>query len=255
MNKVNDLIFEQLLQLSLTLGKPEQDLVILGDGNTSAILDDETFWVKASGSYLHQITAEGFTRVRLVPLLEMIDDTTLSDSEVEKIFSSSKVDSSARHPSIETLLHALAYSLCGACFVGHTHPIAVNSILCSQNAREALSGHIFTETALYLGDVPLIVPYADPGLPLARILKQELVNYLDKYSQPPRVFYLLNHGLVALGQTTQEVENITAMTVKSARILLGTYALGGPKFISQAEVERITSRTDEEYRRKLANRK
>jgi hypothetical protein len=35
--------------------------------------------------------------------------------------------------------------------------------------------------------------------------------------------------------------------------LLGTYAVGGPNFISEAEVKRITARPDEEYRRKLAN--
>ena len=66
---------------------------------------------------------------------------------------------------------------------------------------------------------------------------------------------LLNHGLVALGDTAEEVENITAMAVKAARILLGTYAVGGPNFLPQADMDRITTRPDEELRRKLANRK
>jgi len=76
---------------------------------------------------------------------------------------------------------------------------------------------------------------------------------LQRHSEPPRVFYLLNHGLVALGNTPQEVENITAVAVKSARILLGTYAVGGPNFLPQADVDRITNRPDEEIRRRLAN--
>ncbi len=54
-----------------------------------------------------------------------------------------------------------------------------------------------------------------------------------------------NHGLIALGRTAQEVENITAMAVKAARVLLGTYALGGPHFLSPAAVDRIHTRPDE----------
>jgi len=247
-------IFEQLLSLSRRLGEPERDLVILGDGNTSAKIDEDTFWVKASGAYLHQIPSDGFTRMRLSPLLEMIDHDTKSDTDIQRRLASAKINASERHPSIETLVHALAYSLCGASFVGHTHPIALNSILCSRDARQALNGHLFSESTLYLGKTPLIVPYTDPGLPLARKLKQELLRHLEQHGESPRVFYLLNHGFVALGKTANEVENITAMAVKAARILLGTYAIGGPNFLPQADVDRIVTRSDEEFRRNLANR-
>lgn len=254
MNKKEDAILEQLIGLSRRLGEPERDLVILGDGNTSARVDDDTFFVKASGSYLHQISADGFTKVHLSPILEMIDDTAKSDTDIQKGLTSVKVDPSGRHPSIETFLHALAYSFCGASFVGHTHPISLNSILCSHDARQALSGHLFSESALYLGNPPLILTYADPGMSLARNLKRELASHLKRHGKAPRVFYLLNHGLVALGNTAQEVENITAIAVKSARILLGTYAVGGPNFLHQADVDRIIVRPDEEFRRELANK-
>jgi ribulose-5-phosphate 4-epimerase/fuculose-1-phosphate aldolase len=42
---------------------------------------------------------------------------------------------------------------------------------------------------------------------------------------------LQNHGLVALGSSPQEVMDITEMMVKTARILMNTYALGGPHFV------------------------
>ena len=42
------------------------------------------------------------------------------------------------------------------------------------------------------------------------------------------------------------------MAVKTARILLGAYALGGPHFISGEAVERIHTRPDELYRRKVS---
>ncbi|HSW43277.1 MAG TPA: hypothetical protein VLM76_12275 [Patescibacteria group bacterium] len=42
----------QLIGLSRSLGEPSRQLAILGEGNTSARIDDETFWVKASGTQL-----------------------------------------------------------------------------------------------------------------------------------------------------------------------------------------------------------
>ncbi|RLC89550.1 MAG: aldolase, partial [Chloroflexi bacterium] len=39
-------------------------------------------------------------------------------------------------------------------------------------------------------------------------------------------------GLVALGPTPEAVITITAMMVRMAQVLLGTYALGGPHFIT-----------------------
>jgi hypothetical protein len=45
------------------------------------------------------------------------------------------------------------------------------------------------------------------------------------------------------------MEDITAMQVKTARIMLGTCALGGPHFLMQQAVERIHTRPDDQYRR------
>ena len=125
----------------------------------------------------------------------------------------------------------------------------MNAILCSRGAEEALQGRLFAEEVTFCGPAPVFVPYSDPGLPLARRLQDVLVRYLDDFQERPRVILLQNHGLIALGETSTEVENITAMYVKAARILLGTYALGGPRFLSPRDVERIHTRPDELYRR------
>ncbi len=101
----------------------------------------------------------------------------------------------------------------------------------------------------FCGLAPAYVPYTDPGLPLARKLQRVLARYLDDYGERPRIIFLQNHGLIALGQTSTEVENVTAMTVKAAWILLGTFALGGPRFLSPGDIERIHTRPDELYRR------
>jgi rhamnose utilization protein RhaD (predicted bifunctional aldolase and dehydrogenase) len=250
---MSDPVFDDLVALTRHLGETERNYVILGEGNTSARIDAETYWIKASGLPLEGIAPDGFTRVRTRAILDLIDGPDLDDAAIRAALTAAKVDASGRHPSIETLVHALAIHLCGATFVGHTHPTALNAILCSRGAREALSGHLYPETALYMGPNPLIVPYADPGVPLARAVKAELVAHLDRFGAPPRVFYLLSHGLFVLGATTAEVRNITAMAVKAAAVLQGTYALGGPAFMTDAQVDRICTRPDEIVRRKAAN--
>ena len=45
-------VLHELVAMSLEIGRPERDLVILGEGNTSADVGDGSFWVKASGTQL-----------------------------------------------------------------------------------------------------------------------------------------------------------------------------------------------------------
>ena len=83
----------------------------------------------------------------------------------------------------------------------------------------------------------------------AMVLQGE--QYADAYGEPPKTILLQNHGLIALAPTAQQVENITAMAVKTARILYGTYALGGPRFLTAEDVNRIHTRPDEHYRQRV----
>ena len=251
-------VLAQLVVMSNHLGDPALDYVILGEGNTSARADADTFWVKASGTMLRAIDRSGFARVSFEQILAMLDASEPTDEQIKRRLSEAKVDPATGlgvapddgvQPSIETVLHAICLSLEGINFVGHTHPTAVNAILCSHRAEEALQGRLFAEEITFCGPAPALIPYTDPGLPLARQLQSAVAHYLTEYKGNPKVILLQNHGLIALGKTSVEVENITAMYVKAARVLLGTYALGGPRFLNPRDVERIHTRPDELYRR------
>jgi rhamnose utilization protein RhaD (predicted bifunctional aldolase and dehydrogenase) len=245
-------VISQLVTLSNRLGDPALEYAILGEGNTSAREDEETFWVKASGIELRKSDANGFVRVCFKPVLEMLELKGLDDAGVKNHLEAAKFDSTTPgRPSVETVLHALALQLDGVNFIGHTHPTAVNAILCSNRVEEAISGRLFPDEIVYCGPAPVYVPYTDPGLPLAIAVKKAIDSYLFEYNQPPKVILMQNHGFIALGRTASEVENITAMYVKTARVILGTYALGGPRFLSAAAVSRINNRPDEHYRRKI----
>lgn len=243
-------ILTQLISMSRHLGDPALDYVILGEGNTSAHADDDTFWVKASGLHMGTIEAEGFVQVRFDKVLGLLEKSDLSDDEIKAGLAAAKVDKSVTvRPSVETILHALALQLDGVNFVGHTHPTAVNALTCSQKAEEAASGRLFPDEIVYCGPASVYVPYTDPGLPLAHKVRDSIEQYIDEYLEKPKVILMQNHGLVVLGETARQVEDITAMAVKAARVLLGTYIAGGPHFLSPANVDRIHTRPDELYRR------
>ena len=245
-----DDILNELVAMSRKLGDPALDYAILGEGNSSARAGSETFWVKASGSEMRTIDPSGFVRVRFDTVLSMLESLDLGDAEVKAGLEAARIDPEATgRPSVETVLHALALKLEGINFVGHTHPTAVNAILCSENAEQAIAGRLFPDEIVYCGPAPIYVPYTDPGLPLARAVRDAIDRYLDVYRENPKVILMQNHGLIALGMTALEVENVTAMYVKTARVILGASALGGLHFMTAEAVARIHTRPDEQYRR------
>ena len=256
-------ILTQLVAMSRNLGDPDQDYVILGEGNTSARADagtfqyegkrSDSFWVKARGVELRTAEAGDFVQIRSNRVLALLKEGDLADAEIATRLEAAKVDPAATaRPSVETVLHALVLQLEGVNFVGHTHPTAVNALLCSQKAGEVASGRLFPDHIVYCGPASVYVPYTDPGLPLARKVRDLVDRYIEKNHEVPKTILMQNHGLIALGRTAREVENITAMAVKAAGVLQGAYAFGGPHFLSPQNVQRIHTRPDEKHRRKEA---
>jgi rhamnose utilization protein RhaD (predicted bifunctional aldolase and dehydrogenase) len=243
-------ILKQLVALSNNLGRPELDYAMMGEGNTSARVDEGSFYVKVSGSELRTATETSFVCCSLERVLALMDVPDLDDKKTKEGLVAAKVDpDDPGHPSIEALLHALCLRLPGVNFVGHTHPVAVNRITCSVNFEKAFAGRLFPDEIVVCGIAPVLVPYTDPGIPLALAVGTRIDEYLDRYGETPRIVIIQNHGLIALGRTPQQVEDLHRMEVKVARILLGAYAAGGPRFMTQHDVDRIHTRPDELYRK------
>jgi len=232
-------ILSQLVAMSRTIALPGNDYVILGEGNTSARADEETFWVKASGGQLHGIDTDGFVRVRIDAALAMLEEDNLTDSEVKERLLAATVDNpEQRWPSTETTFHALCLTLGQANFVAHTHPVAVNSILCSEHAQASVANRLFPDEIVVCGPASAYVPYTDPGLKLGHAVRDAILDHVDVYHELPKVVLMQNHGMIALGQSAGEAERITAMCVKAARILIGAYSMGGPHFMTQDNIGR-----------------
>ena len=227
-------------------------MAILGEGNTSTRLGADTFMVKASGSNLGSLSEAGVTECRFDPLLAMLKETRLSDEEIDERLLGARVSASARKPSTEAIFHAYLLTLPGVEFVGHTHPVAVNQILCSRHARLFARNRLFPDEIVCCGAESVFVPYTDPGLRLARALRAAVVAFVRRTGRPPRVILLENHGFIALGPSPESVLATTLMGVKAAEIFVGAAAAAGrPRFLTPANVARIAGRPDEHYRQKV----
>jgi rhamnose utilization protein RhaD (predicted bifunctional aldolase and dehydrogenase) len=243
---------DELVELSLQLGEPDRDLAILAEGNTSARIDHESFWVKASGTSLARAGhPDDYVAMRMEPLLETLESgEELREAEVKERLREAAVDGvGVRSPSIETFVHAACLDVGGATVVAHTHPTAMNSLLCSERARDAYAGVVFPDEAVMCGPTPLIVEYAAPGLELGRAVFDGLHAFLDRHGEPPRVVLLLSRGLFALGSSGPEAAAITAMAVKAARVRAGALAVGELRFLPDGEAQRLYGRADERARR------
>ncbi len=240
-----------LLALSHELGREDRQLAILGEGNTSTRTGEGSFLVKASGSNLASLAATGVTACHAEPMLRLLDQPTATDADIETALLSSRAEPYARKPSVEAMFHAWLLGLPGVNFVGHTHPVTVNALLCSDRAQEFATRRLFPDEIVCCGPSSVLVPYTDPGAALARAIRDGVQRHRETTGLVPRVILLENHGLIALGATPQAVIAATLMAAKAAAITLGACAAGGPRYLSEAEVRRIAGRSDEHYRQKM----
>ena len=242
-----------LLKLSHDLGREDRGLAMLGEGNTSCRLDDDTFLVKASGSSLADLQGNQLVACKFSVLLPLLKAGPMTDAEVEKNLLDSRVDPEQPKPSVEALFHAYLLSLPGIDVVGHTHPMAVNSILCAGDgpSQRFANERRFPDEIVCCGAKSVLVPYLDPGTPLAQGIYQATDKFISAENRPPRIILLQNHGLIAIGATTGSVLAATLMAEKTARIFVGATMLGGPTCLTGQNVTRIDSRPDEHYRQRM----
>jgi rhamnose utilization protein RhaD (predicted bifunctional aldolase and dehydrogenase) len=242
----------QLINLAHELGREERQLAILGEGNVSVKISDSQFAVKASGCALATLTERDVTVCDIARVLAILQEPApLADELIEQRLLAARIDPAAKKPSLEAMFHAWLLTLAGVEFVAHTHPLATNQVLCSPRARDFAERRMFPDEIVYCGPASVFVPYADPGLPLAREIADRTRVFLESSRHPPRLILLQNHGIIALGKTWEAALSCTMMCNKAAAIFAGAAAMGGPNFLIPQHVERIATRRDEMHRRQV----
>lgn len=236
-----------LVALSRALGEPARRLALLAEGNTSQRLPGDRLAVKATGRSMRHAAREDFVVVDLPVLSALVDDPSAGDAEVARYFDDVEAEQGAR-PSVETLLHVVCVVDAAAAWVAHTHPDSVLGLLCSDRAAALAEQPLFPDQVVVVGRRPLLVPYLDPGVVLARHVRSALAAHTAEHGAPQAV-YLRNHGMAALGSTAAQTLQVTEMADKAARVLLSALAVGAVVPLTAADALRIDTRADEQVRR------
>jgi len=181
--------------------------VIAGGGNTS-YKEDDRLWIKASGVSLANIDESGFvclSRKKLDKISEAIYsiDPVIREEEVKRDLMAAIIDDKTKRPSVETSLHNLFnYS-----YVVHTHPTAVNALLCSVDVKNV--------TKELFGTKVMFVEYTDPGYTLFRKTKEELNKYTGIYDKEPETIFLQNHGMIVCSENAGDIYPLTDRTIEA----------------------------------------
>ena len=191
---------QQLIEISQFYGK-NSDFVIAGGGNTS-YKNNETIWVKASGTTLAEITEGGFAvldraKLKQIAVNKYSDNSDERENQIKTdLFRASLYPEKNLRPSVETSMHEII----GYPFVVHTHPTLVNALMCSQNAEKLTFG-LFGNEIVY-------IPYTDPGYVLFKKVESELLAFRQKHSSDPKLIFLQNHGIFVSANTIDEIKTL-----------------------------------------------
>ena len=195
---------DQIIEVANHFGDPEYARA--GGGNAS-YKQDGILYIKPSGTSLKTLVAEDLVPLRMDVLLDALHSNEPVDGDpVQVAADAARVGvNDGRRPSVEILFHALLPEP----LVIHLHPLTANALTCNVRAHE-LAQEIF-------GDEAIVVDYIDPGVPLARGVEQARERYTERTGKtPPGLTLLRNHGIIAAGETAEEV--ISLVEDATARI-------------------------------------
>lgn len=232
---------DQLLWLSHQIGREDRGLALGGEGSVSARLDATHFGIRASATTLHEARSETICRCKIKEIIGFIDSQGADSIELQAALART-VGVDQPRPTTEALFHAWLLHNEGINFVAHCHPEACLQVLCSPAAERFAEYRMFPDEVLATGAQSSLVPYQEPGAPLAREIRAKVNLHIRRsINRPPRLILLQNHGIIAVGPTPEAVLTTVLMAEKAARVYVGSARLGGPIFMTQPMVMRIDS--------------
>ena len=172
-------------------------LLVQGAGGNVSWKEENTLWIKASGTWLAEASKKDiFVPVDLIHLQKALNENNFN--VVPKLLTNSLLK-----PSIETTLHALMPQK----IVVHLHAIEALAHLVCDNCQEnfqSLIGEFITPWT--------IVDYHKPGAALALAIKSALRN-----KPLTKLISLKNHGIVIGGDNIFQVSQILNALTKALK--------------------------------------
>jgi rhamnose utilization protein RhaD (predicted bifunctional aldolase and dehydrogenase) len=240
---------EELITLGRKAAEPVHDLLIAGEGNLSGPTGRGTILVTTSGARLGALGDDDLVEVSTDDLVEAIDGIDSDAAWLEAVLAT-RIDISARRPSVEVGLHGAIRALAGDVYILHAHPAAILSVLGSADAADFARARLIPDHVVGLGRADLLLAYADPGRVLAGQVRDGMTAHRARHGELPVSILVANHGAFVTGASPREALDRMLMLTKMARVFSGGGVVGMPT----TEIDRIASREDEAYRRALLAR-
>jgi len=221
-----DGLLNEMVALSRRFGEDPE--FTRGGGGNISVKADGILYIKPSGTSLSTLTPQSVIALDVRPLLELLDASPErpvgggTDLVMQVAIEARVGVRDDRRPSVETLFHALLPER----FILHTHPTTVNAVACATHGAE-IAERLFGSSVLW-------VRYTDPGLPLARAIRDARRSHEERTGKaaPPAIF-LQNHGLIVAADSTAEIDDISARwsprsrpTWRSCRLSRGVTSKG-----------------------------
>ena len=205
-------------------------------------------WSKPA-ALLGTLRKEDVVECRADLLLEMLNETGLSDAEVDGPLDGIAGGSQGKEAVGGSLVPCLVFDFAGYPLC-RSHPRTGGE----RNSLLAACPRVCHQTNFpgrdrLLRCCSVFVHTPIPVCGWRRKFADESL-FIKKYQRPPRVVLLENHGIITLGKTVEAVLAAMLMAEKAAGIWLGAAALGGPFFISKASDAHCRT-PDEAWRRKV----
>jgi len=191
---------EALTEISRYYGK-NPEYILAGGGNTSW-KDEDTLYVKASGTSLAEAVPDSFVKMDRKALARIWEKQYPESSDEREsavladLMAARKPGEEKKRPSVETLLH----DILPFAFVVHLHPALVNGLMCSQQGEKAAE-EIFGKEAIWIAPV-------NPGYVLSKIVKVAIDSYKSKNGKAAAVIFLQNHGAFVGDNSAEGVREI-----------------------------------------------
>ena len=134
-----------------------------------------------------------------------------------------------KKPSSEKFLHIEIYKQRPDInYIIHVHAPYLSSFA---SAGKDLMAPIMAENVFYFGGIPL----AEYALPSTRELVDNTIKFFDKYD----AVLMANHGFIVGAKTIEDAYLKLELAESYAQVVLNTEILGGAKYLSQEEEQKI----------------
>jgi len=204
---MSDVLLADAVALSHEFGTIEY---VRGGGGNSSAKNEDTLWVKPSGTTLGDLTAEAFVALNRAKIEALYETETPAESTarealVKEIMSQAIMPGATGRPSVEAPLHN---SFQGT-FVVHVHPAVVNGMTCAEDG-EAICRRLFPDA--------MWIEYIDPGYTLCMVVRKRIEAWREVHGgQDPELVIMKNHGIFVAADTADGIRALYGRVMSALR--------------------------------------